>query len=460
MIHRHGSFVFVATALLTLVFVSPTLALDLARRPLLGITAENLSRTDRDSNHLVADQGVLVQQIVPGSAAERAGIKAGDILLSIGAARVGSVAAFLKTMRLHHVGEAVTVTVLRVGERHEFVATLAGLPLEADPDFGVIYDAVPTDTGLRRVIVTVPRTDPERAHPALLLIGGIGNFSIDTQWNRSWNPGEPYRRLLAALTRRGFVTMRVEKSGVGDSEGSPAPTVDMETELTGYIAGLKSLKTWPGVDPARVFIVGHSIGSILGPLAAAVVPVRGIVVLEGVGTTWFEYELINVRRQLTLSGLPPVEIADQLRLKEWAMHRLLIERQPRAALLAERPEAAKMIDYPASDEYMRQVAAQNLPGLWSRLDLPVLVIHGSADFVTSEDDNRAIVDAVNRTHPGRGEFASVGQMDHWLNQVETEAESWRLRHLPPTAAVKPIYQAHLDDVVGEWLSAVADGRHG
>ena len=50
----------------------------------------------------------------------------------------------------------------------------------------------------------------------------------------------------------------------------------MESELAGYIAGLKSLKTWPGVDPSRVFIVGHSIGSILGSLAAASVPVRGM----------------------------------------------------------------------------------------------------------------------------------------------------------------------------------------
>jgi pimeloyl-ACP methyl ester carboxylesterase len=458
--HRLQSFVFVAIAMLALVGALPALSLDLGRRPLLGVTAETLSQADRDANHLVAGQGVSVRRIVPGSAAERAGIEAGDILLSLDAARIGSVEAFLQTVRLHHAGDAVTVTVLRAGERHEIVATLTGLPLETDPDFDVIYDAVSTDTGLRRVIVTVPRTGPEGARPAVLLIGGIGNYSIDTQWDSNWNPGEPYRRLLAALTRRGFITMRVEKAGVGDSEGPLALTVDLETELAGYVAGLKSLKTWPGVDPSRVFIVGHSIGSILGPLAAAAVPVRGIVVMEGVGTTWFEYELINVRRQLTLSGLPPVEIADRLRLKEWAMHRLLIERQPRAALLAERPEAAKMIDYPASDEYMRQVAAQNLPGLWSPLVMPVLAIHGSADFVTSEDDNRTIVDAVNRAHPGRGEFASVGQMDHWLNQAESEADSWRYRHLPPTAAVKPVYQAHLDEVVGAWLSAVADGRHG
>ena len=91
------------------------------------------------------------------------------------------------------------------------------------------------------------------------------------------------------------------------------------------------------------------------------------------------------------------------------MLRLLIERQPRAALLAERPEAAKMIDYPASDDYMRQVAAQNLPGSWSRLDLPVLVIYGSADFVTSEDDNRAIVDAVNRFGRPDGPLAEPGR---------------------------------------------------
>jgi len=53
------------------------------------------------------------------------------------------------------------------------------LPLETNPDFDVIYDAVSTDTGLRRVIVTVPHTGPEGTHPALLLIGGIGNYSID-----------------------------------------------------------------------------------------------------------------------------------------------------------------------------------------------------------------------------------------------------------------------------------------
>jgi membrane-associated protease RseP (regulator of RpoE activity) len=173
MIYCRRSVVFVAIALLALAFESRTLALDLGRRPLLGITAKNLSQAERDANHLGADQGVSVQPIVPGSAAERAGIKAGDILLAIDGVKVSALIAFLQTVRLHHAGEAITVTVLRAGERREIVATLAELPRETAPDFDVIYDAVSTDTGLRRIIVTVPRTGPAGARPAVLLIGGI-----------------------------------------------------------------------------------------------------------------------------------------------------------------------------------------------------------------------------------------------------------------------------------------------
>jgi S1-C subfamily serine protease len=74
MINRCRSVVPVAIAMLALVLASPTLALDLGRRPLLGITAANLSQADQDANHLAADQGVSVQRITPGSGADRAGL--------------------------------------------------------------------------------------------------------------------------------------------------------------------------------------------------------------------------------------------------------------------------------------------------------------------------------------------------------------------------------------------------
>jgi S1-C subfamily serine protease len=93
MINLRRSVVAIAIAILAVVLTSPTLALDLGRRPLLGITATNLSQADRDANHLAADQGVSVQRITPGSGADQAGIQTGDILLSIDAEQIGSVDA-------------------------------------------------------------------------------------------------------------------------------------------------------------------------------------------------------------------------------------------------------------------------------------------------------------------------------------------------------------------------------
>ena len=167
------------------------------------------------------------------------------------------------------------------------------------------------------MIITTPHGLSSASRlPAVLLIGGIGTYSVDYSFDPDHDVAEPYRRLLTALTRRGFVTLRVEKSGVGDSEGPPAKDVDLESELAGYVAGLQLLKQRSDVDPERIFILGHSIGSVEAPMAAAREPVRGIVVMQGVGTTWFEYELRNKRRQLELEGIAPAEVAQRMMLNE------------------------------------------------------------------------------------------------------------------------------------------------
>jgi pimeloyl-ACP methyl ester carboxylesterase len=426
---------------------TPGAALDLGRRALLGITAGPLL-----AGGAFRGPGVLVEHVVAGSAAAKAGVITGDVVVSVDGAPVAAVDDFLRAVRVHRTGDSVTVELRRAGQPITLTAKLDSVPFETAPGMVFEYDAVVTPTGLRRTIMTKPEAPAEGGLPAVLLIGGIGTFSVDYSFDPDHDVAEPYRRLLAALTRRGFVTLRVEKSGVGDSEGPPAKDVDLEGELAGYVAGLRILKQHPKVDPERVFIVGHSIGSVEGPMAAAREPVRGIVVMQGVGTTWLEYELVNARRQLELEGLSPVAVADRMRLKEWALHRLLIEGQQRAALIAERPAAEMSIKFPASDDYLRQVAALNLPALWAQLDLPVLVVYGSSDFITSEADSRAILEAVNRTHPGRADLRIIERMDHYLTDAADQATSFKApRPWDRTPARHPAYQSAIEPVVGEWL---------
>ncbi len=119
-----------------------------------------------------------------------------------------------------------------------------------------------------------------------------------------------------------------------------------------------------------------------------------------------------------------------------------------------------MIKYPASDAYLRDVAALNLPALWAPLDLPVLVVYGNADFITSEADSRAILEDVNRAHPGRGELRIIDHMDHYLTDAADQATSLKSpRAWDLTPARHPAYQTAVEPVVGDWLVAQA-GRSG
>ena len=92
---------------------------------------------------------------------------------------------------------------------------LVGLPLETAAGFDTLYEAVVADGDLRRTILTRPAGSGRL--PAVLFVGGIGCYSMESPFDED----EVYRRLLSSITRLGFVTMRVEKSGMGDSRGAP-----------------------------------------------------------------------------------------------------------------------------------------------------------------------------------------------------------------------------------------------
>ena len=69
-------------------------------------------------------------------------------------------------------------------------------------------------------------------------------------------------------SRHGYATMRVDKSGMGDSKGTPCMESDFEMEASGYKAGLAAIKGLDFVDQQNIFIAGFSIGGIMAPVVA------------------------------------------------------------------------------------------------------------------------------------------------------------------------------------------------
>ena len=71
------------------------------------------------------ENGVLLEAVLPGSPAEKAGVRGGDILIKLGDSRITALEDFESALRKHKPGDKVKVNVLRDGKTLEFEVTLS-----------------------------------------------------------------------------------------------------------------------------------------------------------------------------------------------------------------------------------------------------------------------------------------------------------------------------------------------
>jgi pimeloyl-ACP methyl ester carboxylesterase len=436
--------IFILLILVSCVAVKAQTAGDLPRQGFIGTQVALIPNEQRAQLKLPAEQGIVVMRIDAGSSAEEAGLKNGDIILKVGETNVNSTQTFVNLIRPFRAGQKVALTIMRNGAQEIVNVTLKPRPFETSTDFNVLYRAVETKGGRRRVIITKPKGDGK--FPAILMVGGIGCYSLD-----NFPPSHAYRKILYGLTQQGFATMRVEKTGMGDSEGAPcsSPEADLQQEVDGYISGLKALKTYDFVDADQTFIFGHSIGGIVGPLVAAQVPVKGVIAVATVGTNWFEYALENYRRQALLRGVPYNVIEAEAQLNRFCKQRQWIDKQTTAQVLKENPACDPFLRDPASNTYMQQLTALNLAEAWKKFTAPTLIMYGSSDFLTSAKEHEYLRNMINSFQPNRAAYVEIAGMDHYFEQVATQRESMeKLRNPPPTPL--PFVEQALTEI-SNWL---------
>lgn len=423
-----------------LVFACSLRAQELPRAGFLGVSATAIPDAGR-TRLSAGENGILVASLVDGGSAKAAGIEPNDIITQINGHKVIDVSGFVQFARGLHAGDVATITLLRGSERLMKEVPVKPRPYESAPDADTEYKSVTVEGSLRRVIVTKPKTAGK--HPAVLYINGVGCFSQE-----SIDLSMPDVKLLYGLTRAGFVTMRVEKSGMGDSQGPPCanPEVDLEAEIRGYLAGLKALKEYPFVDSNAVFLVGLSIGGVEAPLVAKQIPVRGLVVINTVAKPFLEYLTDTRRRQHLLRHTAYDEMEQRLRLNEQCNHRLLIERETPEQVLKEMPGCADYITYPAPYTFMQQWAALNPAQEWKKVNVPVLVLYGTSDFISTISDDPYLVDIINSFHPGHASIKAVPNMDHYLTRAASMEES-----MTRPAGVRVEFEPAVLEAIKSWL---------
>ncbi len=94
------------------------------RRGRLGVHAQDVTPEIADALGVDLDRGAIITQVVRGSPAANAGIKAGDLVITADGEPVRSATHLRNKIGLLRVGETIELTVLRDGDRHTLSAKL------------------------------------------------------------------------------------------------------------------------------------------------------------------------------------------------------------------------------------------------------------------------------------------------------------------------------------------------
>jgi pimeloyl-ACP methyl ester carboxylesterase len=407
----------------------------LPRRGQLGVRVAAVPDDFRPTLKLEAGEGVLVQLVTAGGSAEAGGLQSGDILLTLQGQRIRGVTDFLDRTSALLGGQRCELGLMRHGRRTTLALLVNERPRDRGETFDVLYHDVMSGGVRLRTIVTRPHAAGR--HPVLFLIPGLGATSVDQPLG---DPGA-YSRILAEFARDGWVTVRVDKPGIGDSEGGPHAETGFGAELDGYRQALRAARRYDFADAEAVVVFGHSLGGVFAPILAGETPVKGVAVYGTVVKPWVEYLIENRHRQERLAGTDPAVADARVRDMAAAVQALMIDRTEPAALARARPELQPVLKVLVPDGrhfwgrtlgFWSQLAGTDLPAHWAKGQAHVLAIWGRHDFIATEADHPRIAEIVNRARPGRGRYLALPGSDHAFRKTTSVEDSFRRWTTPGT----------------------------
>ena len=284
---------------------------------------------------------------------------------------------------------------------------------------------------------------PAFRFPAVVLIGG----SEPTDREESSGGVPVFGQLASAIADAGFIVVRYDKRGVGQS-GGRADTANLTDYADDALAVVEFLKRRKDVDPARIAVLGYGEGGAVASVAASRSGnIAALVLLAAPGVPGGALALEQQAHLLERMNAPEAERNAKIQLQE-KLHLALITGTGLDSLPA---DLRKRADTPWFRSFLVYDPAKVLKGV----DQPILIVHGELDreILPANADKLAVVAKARKGRAGEAvKLVKLPGLNHLLVPATTgeRDEYGKL----PDRNVSPDATA----AIGGWLKDALKGK--
>lgn len=209
--------------------------------------------------------------------------------------------------------------------------------------------------------------------PAIVLVHGSGPQDRD----ETIGPNRPFLDIAHGLAAHGIAVLRYDKRSRARPQDYATGDFSVDDEVTlDAITAIETLRNTPGIDPQRIYILGHSLGAMMAPRIAARTDTAGAILFAAPSRPLLDILVEQFERMAATDGT--------------------VSESERKAIAGLQDSIARIRageDVPASEgplgqstTYWRSIEAVDPVADAKSLAKPLLILHGNRDIQVTDDD--------------------------------------------------------------------------